>query len=79
MRHLSFYYAIGFAIVGFLMVGAYFSTFLSMVSNNYDPYGTPLLATAMLLPFFIAVFSWRDWREKQRNKDKKGGTEHEGT
>jgi len=79
MRHLSFYYAVGFAIVGCLIVGVYLSKFISMVSNDYDPYATPVLATAMLLPFLIAVFSWRDWRETQTNKDKKGGTEHEGT
>jgi hypothetical protein len=79
MRHLAFYYAIGFAIVGFLMLGAYVSTFISMVSNNYDPYGTPVLATAILLPLIIAVFSWRDWRETQRKKDIEGGAEHEGT
>ena len=78
MRHLSFYYAIGFAIVGFLMLCAYFSTFISMISNDYDPYVTPVLATAMLLPFMIAMFSWLDWRETQRNKDTEGGAEHEG-
>jgi uncharacterized membrane protein len=77
MRHLAFYYAIGFAIVGLLMLGAYFSTFISMVSNNYDPYGTPVLATAMLLPFIIALFSWQGWRETQRNKDAEGGAGHE--
>jgi hypothetical protein len=76
MRHIAFYYAIGFAIVGFLMLGAYFSTFISIASNNYDPYGTPVLATAILLPFIIAMFSWRDLRE--RNKDTEGGAEHEG-
>ncbi|MGA3192243.1 MAG: hypothetical protein ABSD73_06985 [Candidatus Bathyarchaeia archaeon] len=78
MRHLASYYAIGFAIVGFLMLGAYFSTFISMVSNNYDPYGTPVLTTAILLPFVIAVLSWRGWKETQRNEDTEGGAEHEG-
>jgi hypothetical protein len=77
MRHLAFYYAIGFAMVGILMLGAYFSTFISIVSNSNDPYGTPLLATAILLPFVIAMLSWRDWKEK-RIEDTEGGAEHEG-
>jgi hypothetical protein len=78
MRHLAFYYGIGFAIVGFLMLDAYFSTFISMVSSNYDPYGTPVLATAILLPFVIAVLSWRGWKETKRNENTEGGAEHEG-
>lgn len=78
MRYLSFYYAIGFAVVGFLIIGVYLSTFISMVSNDYDPYGTLVLATAMLLPFMIAVFSWRDLREIQRNNNAEGEPEHEG-
>jgi len=78
MRHLAFYYAIGFAIVGFLMLCVYFSKFISMLSNDYDPYVTSVLATAMLLPLIIAVFSWRDWKQIQRKKDTEGEPEHEG-
>lgn len=78
MRHPAFYYAIGFAIVGFFMLGAYLSTFISMVSNNYDLYGTPVLATAILLPFVIAVLSWRGWKGTQKTEDTEGGAEHEG-
>jgi membrane protein CcdC involved in cytochrome C biogenesis len=77
MRHISFYYAIGFATIGFLIIGAYLSTFISMVSNDFDPYVTLVLATAMLLPFMIAMFSWRDWRKTQRNKNAEGESEHE--
>jgi hypothetical protein len=59
------------------MLGVYFPTFISMVSNNYDPYVTTVLATATLLPFVIAVLSWRDLRKTKRNKDTEGGAEHE--
>jgi membrane protein YdbS with pleckstrin-like domain len=69
MRHLTFYYAIGFAIVGCLMLGTNLSTFIGMVLQNYDPYAIAVLATAMLLPFMIATLSWRDWREIQGKKD----------
>jgi len=79
MRHLAFYYAIGFAITGCLMLVAYLSTFISMMFNDCDPYVTAALATTILLPFVIAVFSWRQWRETQRNKEPQGGNEDEGT
>lgn len=78
MRHIAFYYTIGFAITGCLMVAAYLSTFISMVSNDYDPYVTAAMAITIFLPFVIAVFSWRYWRETQRIKEPKGGHEDEG-
>jgi cytochrome bd-type quinol oxidase subunit 1 len=77
MRHIAFYYAIGFTITGCLMLAAYFSTLISMVSNDSDPYVTAAMAITIFLPFVIAVFSWRYWRETQRNKETKGGHEDE--
>jgi hypothetical protein len=78
MRHIAFYYAIGFAITGCLMVAAYFSTLISMVSDDYDPFATAAMAITIFLPFVIAFFSWRHWRETQRSKETKGGLKHEG-
>jgi heme/copper-type cytochrome/quinol oxidase subunit 2 len=78
MRHLAFYYAIGFAVTGCLMLAAYLSTFISMMSNNYDPYVTGALGIVIILPFVIAMFSWRCWREIERNKKTEGGPENEG-
>jgi hypothetical protein len=69
MKHLAFYYAIGFAIVGCLMLYAGLSTFVTMVSNSADRFDTAVLATAMLLPFVISTLSWRDWREIIGKKD----------
>jgi protein-S-isoprenylcysteine O-methyltransferase Ste14 len=77
MRHLAFYYAIGFAIVGCLLLLAYFSTFVSMMFNNYSPFVTAALGTALALPFLIAVFSWRDWREIQSKRWPEGVREED--
>ena len=69
MRHLAFYYAIGFAVVGCLMLFTNLSTFIGMVTHNSDPFATAVLATAMSLPFLISGLSWRDWKDIQRKKD----------
>jgi hypothetical protein len=69
MKHLAFYYAIGFAAVGCLMLYVGLSTFIGPVLNNYNPYALAVLATAMPLPFVIAVLSWRDWTEIQRKNN----------
>lgn len=69
MKHLTFYYSISFAIVGCLMLLVSLSTFVGMVTTNSDPFGTAVLATAMLLPFAISGLSWRDWKDIQRKKD----------
>ena len=45
------------------------STFIGPVLNNYNPYALAVLATAMPLPFMIAVLSWRDWTEIQRKNN----------
>jgi hypothetical protein len=50
------------------MLIAYFSTFVSMVFNNYNPFVTAVLGTALVLPFLIALLSWRDWSEIQSKK-----------
>jgi len=68
MKHLAFYLAIGFAIIGFAMLCIGLSTFVSMVLHGYDPFPTAVLAAAMLLPFVIATLSWRDWKVLQAKK-----------
>jgi hypothetical protein len=77
MRHVAFYYAIGFAVAGCLLLIAYFSTFVSMLFNNYNSLVTTVLGTALMLPFLIAVLSWRDWREIQSEKGSEGGPEED--
>lgn len=69
MRHLTFYYAIGFLIVGFLMLFIGLSTFIGRISRNDDLAGSTMLGLAMLLPFVIAELSWQDWGIIQKEKD----------
>jgi hypothetical protein len=61
MKHLSFYYAIGFLVVGCIMLSAGFPTLLGTPSYGGDFAGTAVLGLAMVLPFLIAGVSWRDW------------------
>jgi len=69
MRHLAFYYAVGFAVVGCLMLITNLSTFIGMVTRDFDLFATVVLATGMSLPFLISGLSWRDWKNIQRKKD----------
>lgn len=61
MKHLTFYYAIGFVVIGVLMLLASFLTFFGMLSSMNNPFGTGLLGLVMILPFVISMLSWRDW------------------
>jgi len=61
MKHLTFYYAIGFVVIGVLMLLASFLTFIGMLSSMNSPFDTSLLGLAMILPFVISILSWRDW------------------
>lgn len=63
MKHLAFYYAVGFAVVGCVMLCTGLSIFTWRLYQNDDPYGLAVLVTAMLLPFMISILSWRDWKE----------------
>lgn len=75
MRHLTFYFAIGSAIVGCLMLFGNLSTFIGMLLHSDDVAGTLVLASAMILPFLIAGLSWRDWGEIQKGDDTVGKVE----
>jgi hypothetical protein len=61
MKHLTFYYAIGFAVIGVLMLLASVLIFIGMLSSMNNPFDTSLLGLAMILPFVISMLSWRDW------------------
>jgi hypothetical protein len=61
MKHLTFYYAIGFVVIGVLMLLASVLIFIGMLSSMNNPFDTSLLGLAMILPFVISMLSWRDW------------------
>jgi len=69
MKHLTFYYAIGFAAIGVLMLLASFLTFTGMLSSMNNPFDTGLLGLAMILPFVISMLSWRDWGRIRTGKE----------
>lgn len=69
MRHLSFYFAVAFAVVGFVMLCTCLSTLFRLISQGYDSFAIVALAMAMLLPFIISILSWKDWQRIQRNQD----------
>ena len=78
MRHLTFYYALGFAVVGCLMLFLGFATFSGVGSRSYDPYTLAVLGVSMFLPFMISALSWGEWREMQREYDNDGGIQDAG-
>jgi hypothetical protein len=78
LRHLTFYYAIGFAVVGCLMLCLGFATFSGVGSRSYDPYTFAVLGVSMFLPFMISVLSWGDWIEIRRKYDNGGGIRDAG-
>jgi membrane protein DedA with SNARE-associated domain len=69
MKHLAFYYTIGFAIAGILMLILGFSVFDGLFSTVNDPLNVVVLALGMILPFVISALSWRDWGRLQKEKD----------
>jgi hypothetical protein len=69
MKHLTFYYAIGFVVIGVLMLLASFLTFIGMLSSMNNPFDTGLLGLAMILPFVISMLSWRDWGRIRTGKE----------
>jgi len=69
MKHLTFYYAIGFVVIGVLMLLASFLTFIGMLSSMNNPFDTGLLGLAMILPFVISMLSWRDWGRIRTEKE----------
>jgi hypothetical protein len=69
MRHLTFYYAIGFVVIGVLMLLASFLTFIGMLSSMNNLFDTGLLGLAMILPFVISMLSWRDWGRIRTGKE----------
>jgi hypothetical protein len=70
LRHLAFYYAVGFAILGCLLLVALSSTLVGTVRSAFDPYAVTGLAAVMFLPFVIGALSWRDWKETQKKQIK---------
>jgi hypothetical protein len=69
MKHLTFYYAIGFVVIGVLMLLASFLTFIGMLSSMNNLFDTGLLGLAMILPFVISMLSWRDWGKIRTGKE----------
>lgn len=72
MKHLGFFFVIGFSVAGFVMLYVGLSTLFSMVVHGSDPFNAFVLVSAMLLPFVIATLSWRDWRRVQAKEDTHG-------
>lgn len=67
MRHIAFYYAIGFAVAGVLMLTF---TVITLASYTLDPLNTVALTMAMVLPFLVSMLSWREWANSEDNKHK---------
>jgi hypothetical protein len=63
MRHIAFYYAIGFAVVGVLML---IFTVITLAACTLDPWNMATLTLAMILPFVISMLSWREWGRIQK-------------
>lgn len=65
MRHLTFYYAIGFVAVGIVMLCFGILQFAFPPSDNFHAYSITILTAAMALPFAISVLCWLDWQKVQ--------------
>jgi hypothetical protein len=63
MRHVAFYYAIGFAVAGFLML---VFTVMTLAACALDPWNVAVLTLAMILPFVVSILSWREWGRLQK-------------
>jgi len=68
LRHLAFYYAMGFVILGCVFLVALSSTLLGVLLGGFDVYIVASLVAAMFLPFVIGALSWRDWKEVQKKQ-----------
>jgi len=73
MKHLAFYYSVGFAVMGCVTLFGLAPAFTENVLNDFEVYAAIALIMAMLLPFVITVLSWRDWREVQKKQQSKQG------
>ncbi len=62
MKHLAYYHAIGFLVVGCATLIGLFQAFTAIVLNDFEAYVVMAMIIAMSLPFIIAALSWRDWR-----------------
>jgi hypothetical protein len=69
MRHLAFYYTIGFAIAGILMLILGFSVFDGLFSTVNGSLNVVMLTLGVILPFVISALSWQDWGRLQKDKD----------
>lgn len=69
MKHVTFYYAIGFVVIGVLMLLASVLIFIGMLSPMNNPFDTGLLGLVMILPFVISMLSWRDWGRIRTGKE----------
>jgi hypothetical protein len=63
MRHIAFYYAIGFAVVGVLML---IFTVVTLAVQALDSWNMAALVLSMILPFVVSMLSWREWERIQR-------------
>jgi hypothetical protein len=63
MRHVAFYYAIGFAVAGVLML---IFTVMILAAYTLDPWNMTVLISAMILPFVVSMLSWREWDRIQK-------------
>lgn len=63
MRHIAFYYAIGFAVAGVLML---IFTVVTLVAQALDPWNMAALILTTILPFVVSMLSWREWKQIQR-------------
>jgi hypothetical protein len=63
MRHIAFYIAIGFAVVGVLML---IFTVMTLAAYTLDPWNMTVLTFAMILPFVVSMLSWREWGRIQK-------------
>jgi hypothetical protein len=71
MRHVAFYYAIGFAAVGILMLIFTVMTFAGIPPATRDPvarspWNMAVLTSTAILPFIVSTLSWREWRMRSR-------------
>lgn len=68
LKQLAFYYAVGFAILGCLLLVALSSTLVGVILGGFDPYAVTGLAAAIFLPFVIGTLSWCSWKEVQKKQ-----------
>ena len=68
MKHLAYYYAIGFAVVGCVTLIGMFQTFTRILLNDFEANAVTALIMAMFIPFTITALSWRDWRKIQKKQ-----------